>query len=163
MCHWFCHIIYLTWRVEITKKKGFEQMSHTVSSLVQDGITIKSNLWIRLKLRFLDQIFSLLQNGNSFSDLNIFGLGISYSPQHQRSRKWPGLAGVVVHTTYFHSTLLLYLSPHCILNWLTWQGRLYKKLLLQVTFTHIYYSFTTFISATFESQALANGNKSLPY
>lgn len=64
----------------------------------------------------------------AFSDLNVFSLGVSYSPKHKRCRKWPGLAGVVVHMTYFHSTLLLHLSSHCILNWLTWQGRSYKML-----------------------------------
>lgn len=41
-------------------------MTHKVSSLVHDGITNKNNLQSKLKLGFLNQIFSVQQNADSF-------------------------------------------------------------------------------------------------
>ena len=41
--------------------------------------------------------------------------------EHERSREWPWLAGVVVHLPHFHSTLLLHFTPAGVFYTLTWQ------------------------------------------
>ena len=41
--------------------------------------------------------------------------------EHERSREWPWLAGVVVHLPHFHSTLLLHFTPAGVFYTFTWQ------------------------------------------